>query len=427
MRGVTLRPAESTLPLVSADLQPMAVSRGSLGAHEPIAGAEAVARVRDAAAPLQGVRVLHISSASSGGRVPELLTALLPLAVDAGLDVEWRVLFGAPDLGQAARALQDGFQGAETALDGAAWGAYLEACEAAVGAIDGGGWDAVVLHDPATLGLAAVLDRAALVWRCWVDGSEPDPPLLERVRPLVDACALLGFPHESFAPEQLRGARTHAAPPGIDPRAPRNLDSEAGLPGRLVRPLGVDLDRPFVCQVLSLDRWKDPHATLEAFRLAREELPELQLALAATLEPGEANEWQAAKEIRDDAGDQEDFHLLTSYEGVTPLELGALQRLARVGLQQSIREGFGLAAAEALWQGTPVVGNPQGGIPLQVRDGVEGFLAEGPEETAARIVELVRDVGLAVELGQAGREHVREEFLITSALEHELRLLAAAL
>jgi trehalose synthase len=404
----------------------MALAPASLGDYEPIAGGEAVERARAAGEPLRGARVLHVSGTMSGGRVPELLGALLPLAVDAGLELEWRVLFGGPELAEATRALHDGLQGAETALDDSAWEGYLETC-AEVAETLGRDWDAVVLHDPGTLGLVAGVRGTQSVWRCWIDASQPDGALVERAQPLFDRFAAFGFPADSFAPEEAGGPVVRAAPPGIDPLAPRNLEPDAHLPGRLVRPLGVDLTRPFVCQVLRLDRWSDPHTTIEAFTLAREQLPGLQLVLAATLEPGDEREWRAAKELRDYARDAPDFHLLTSYEGLTALELGALQRLARAGVQHSLRDGFALAASEALWQGTPVVGNPDGGLPLQVRDGVDGFLVEGPEPTAGRIVELVRDVGLAIELGRAGRERVRERFLITHAVEHELRLLAAAL
>jgi trehalose synthase len=402
----------------------MAVARGSLAAHAPVAGVEAIDAVRAAAAPVRGARVLHLSGAH-GGRVPELLSALLPLAVDAGLEVEWRVLFGDPELQQVARALQDGFQGAETAVDDPAWDAYLAACARAASPLEEG-WDAIVLHDPAVLGLCPALDER-LVWRCHLDASRPDPPLLERAQPLAQECAVVAVPDDSFAPEDMRGPRLRRSPPGIDPLSPRNLESTPRLAGRAVRPLGVDLDWPFVFQLMRLDRWKDPHATVEAFALAREELPQLQLVLAAELDPADTTGWHAAKEVSDYAGDQPGFHLLTSYEGVGHLELGALQRLARVALHRALREGFGLAASEALWKGTPVVGNPQGGLPLQVRDGLDGYLTETSEETAARIVELVRDPGLAIQMGRSGRERVRERFLVTRALEGELAVLGAAL
>ena len=115
--------------------------------------------------------------------------------------------------------------------------------------------------------------------------------------------------------------------------------------------------------------------------------------------------------------------LLTTYEGLGSLEVGALLLLARTVIERSLREGFDLAPFEALWKRTPVVG----GLPLAVRDGVDGFLAPDAEGAAAHIVELVRDPGLAIEMGRAGRERVREQFLVTAALERELRALDAVL
>jgi trehalose synthase len=103
--------------------------------------------------------------------------------------------------------------------------------------------------------------------------------------------------------------------------------------------------------------------------------------------------------------------------------VGALQRVARVSLQRSLREGFGLAASEALWKRTPVVAGPGGGIALQVEDGVSGYVVDDTATMAARLGDLVEDPGLATELGSAGRRRVQERFLVTRLLEDELRLL----
>jgi trehalose synthase len=192
----------------------------------------------------------------------------------------------------------------------------------------------------------------------------------------------------------------------------------------VVRPLGVDLDRPFVLQVVELDRWDDPHTAIEAFRLAKLVEPELQLVLAGLLDPAATEDWQAAKEVSDFAAGERDAVLVTSYEGVGSLEVGALQRLARVVLELSLREGFDLAPCDALWKRTPVIGETGSPLRLTVRDGVDGFLVEGVEQLAGRAIELVRDPGLAAEMGRAGRERVRERFLVTAALERELRALA---
>ena len=261
----------------------------------------------------------------------------------------------------------------------------------------------------------------AVLWRVHEDASRAEPDALARAESLAERCAAVLVSDESFAPPAVQDGRLQVAPPGIDPLDPRNLELESRLPGRVVRPLGVDLDRPFCLQVLELDRWDDPHAGIDAFQVAKTEEPELQLVLAALLDRASTESWQAAKEISDYAEGTEDVLLLTSYEGLGSLELGALLLLARTVIERSLREGFELAPFEALWKRTPVVG----GIPLTVRDGVDGFLAPDPGEAAARIVELVRDPGLAIEMGRAGRERVREHFLVTSALERELRVVGA--
>jgi trehalose synthase len=404
----------------AADLQPMAVAPRAPGEYAPAAGGRAVERLQDAAAPLRGARVLHVSMAGAEGRVPELLGGLLPLAAGAGVEVEWRVLFGSPELRSTATRLQSGLRGGESGITEEAWAAYLEACALTAGSLRDD-YDAVVLHD-AALGLAATLE-APTVWHLHEDASSPEPDALARAVGLSESCSGIWVSHESFAPEALANGKLQVAPPGIDPLDARNLQLEPRLPGRVVRPLGVDLDRPFCLQVLELDRWDDPHAAIDAFRLAQAEEPELQLVLAAILDRASTESWQAAKEISDYAEGVDGVLLLTTYEGLGSLEVGALLLLARAVIERSLREGFDLAPFEALWKRTPVVG----GLPIAIRDGVDGFLAPDTEQAAAHILELVRDPGLAAEMGRSGRERVREHFLVTAALERELRALASSL
>ena len=398
----------------------MAVAPRAPGEYAPAAGGRAVERLQDAAAPLRGARVLHVSMAGAEGRVPELLGGLLPLAAGAGVEVEWRVLFGSPELRSTATRLQSGLRGGESGITEEAWAAYLEACALTAGSLRDD-YDAVVLHD-AALGLAATLE-APTVWHLHEDASSPEPDALARAVGLSESCSGIWVSHESFAPDALANGRLQVAPPGIDPLDARNLQLEPRLPGRVVRPLGVDLDRPFCLQVLELDRWDDPHAAIDAFRLAQAEEPELQLVLAAILDRASTESWQAAKEISDYAEGVDGVLLLTTYEGLGSLEVGALLLLARAVIERSLREGFDLAPFEALWKRTPVVG----GLPIAIRDGVDGFLAPDTEQAAAHILELVRDPGLAAEMGRSGRERVREHFLVTAALERELRALASSL
>jgi trehalose synthase len=92
-------------------------------------------------------------------------------------------------------------------------------------------------------------------------------------------------------------------------------------------------------------------------------------------------------------------------------------------MQRALREGFGLAASEALWKRTPVVAGRGGGIELQVDDGETGYVVDDTAEMGERVADLVEDPGLATEMGSAGRLRVQQRFLVTRLLEDELRLL----
>lgn len=405
--------------------QRMDVGAQPLAPYAAECGTDAIERVMAAAEPVRGMRVLHVSVAGPGGGAPELLGALLPLAADVGLHVDWRVMFGNGELGNLTAGLREGLQGAESAIADRPWHDYLAAGRSAAGAlVDGEAHDVVVLHDPGSLGLADALATQTVIWRCHVDAAQPDRPAWDRAAPLVGSCAAAVFADDSFAPAGIAAEKLRAIAPGIDPLAPRNVELAPLIAGRVLRQLGLDLDRPLCSQLMRLDRWKDPHATLDAFARVREQVPELQLVIGCELDTG-ADGWPAVKEISDYAAGQDDVHLLTSYSGkLGNVELGALNQLSRLAVRNSLREGFGLAASEALWRGTPVVGNRDGGTPLQVRDGIDGYLVDEDSDAAERIVELVRDPGLAIAMGRAGREHVRERFLVTRVLEDELRLLA---
>jgi trehalose synthase len=348
----------------------------------------------------------------------------LPLAVDAGVDVEWRVLYGSAPFGDVARELYDGIQGAETAIDGSTWSEYLDGVSAALGALRDD-CDVLVVHDPATLALLAQEDgQASVVWRCHVDASEPEPATWERLLPLLAGCDWGVFACDGFWPPNL-GGDVRAIAPAIDPLGPKNMDIPMRLAGHVLRSLGIDLTRPLVCNVSRLDRWKDPHGVIDAFAQSKSRVPDLQLVLVGAL-PGEgADDFRIAREVADYAAGIDDVRVVTSYTGVGEVEVGALFRVARVSLQRSLREGFGLAASEALWKRTPVVAFPGGGLASQVEDGTSGYLVEDTAEMAARVAELVQEPGMAIELGNAGRAHVQEHFLVTRLLEDELRLLAS--
>jgi trehalose synthase len=149
------------------------------------------------------------------------------------------------------------------------------------------------------------------------------------------------------------------------------------------------------------------------------------LALLSTIAHDDPEVWDIYKVLVDEVRGDDDIHLLTNLIGVGDVEVNAFQAFSDVVIQKSIREGFGLVVSETMWKGTPVVANRSGGIPLQMGDGVGGFLVDSTEECAERALYLLRHRQEARTLGLAGRERVRRQFLITRLLADELRLLAS--
>src|SRR5205807_4839333 len=119
---------------------------------------------------------------------------------------------------------------------------------------------------------------------------------------------------------------------------------------------------------------------------------------------------------------ERDERILVLCEGDDTALVNSLQRRAAVVVQKSIREGFGLTVAEAMWKGTPVVGSDAGGIRDQIEDGVNGFLIRDSQDCARRIVQLLKDEKLRRTMGERARESVRQRFLLTRYLEQYLDL-----
>jgi trehalose synthase len=107
------------------------------------------------------------------------------------------------------------------------------------------------------------------------------------------------------------------------------------------------------------------------------------------------------------------------------LEINAIQRASTVILQKSVREGFGLTVAEALWKGKPVIAGAVGGIPMQITHRFSGILTRSIEGTAYWLKQLLNEPAFAQRLGESGREHVKQNFLITRQLRDYLLLFLA--
>jgi trehalose synthase len=385
--------------------------------YEPLIGAEAVERILKKAKVLRDLHVVNVNSTYYGGGVAELLGSMTILMNSVGIKTGWRVVQGSPDFFSITKKMHNALQGGEINLTDR----KKEIFEGVVyeNAIRNHlEHDLVIIHDPQPLPMINhYRKRGPWIWRGHVDLSAPNRELWNYFNPFVEKYDAVIFSIKDYA-QKLKTPQLFFMP-AIDPFTIKNHPlSEAEIEERLQHH-NIPTDLPLVVQVSRFDIWKDPQGVVEAFKIARKEVDCTLVLLGnvATDDPEGPEVYESLLES------QEERIIILSVQDTALVN--ALQSRAAVVLQKSIREGFGLTVAEAMWKGTPVIGGNVGGIRYQIEDGINGFLVNTVEEAAARIVQLVKDEALRRRLGEAGRETVRQKFLLSRNLEQYLGLFSA--
>jgi len=392
------------------------------------AGEDAIERLREAARPLGGLRVLNVSSTAYGGGVSELLHTQVPLMNDVGVSTTWAVIEGSDGFFNVTKAVHNALQGAETQLDDDMRETYWERMHANAAELPDD-FDVVIVHDPQPAAMLAVVEddsrrKGRWIWRCHIDLSAPYRPVWDFFEPIVNRYDAAIFTAEEYVQPGVQGPMRAFIPPSIDPLSPKNAPMMEPTWRGVLTPFGVDPGRPLITQVSRFDPWKDPLGVIDSFRLIRREVPEAQLVMVGSLAHDDPEGIRYLDLTTEHAGGDPDIHLLTNLSGVGDSAVNAFQRASDVIVQKSLREGFGLVVAEGLWKWKPVVGGDVGGIRLQIEDGVSGYLVNGIGECADRVVELLRDPDKRTAMGEAGRQRVRERFLCLREIEDTFRLIS---
>ena len=405
-------------------LQEVTLGHKSLSDYTHIAGKETIERIRELAEPMKDHRVLHVSATAFGGGVSEILYTIVPLMRDVGLDAHWHVIFGKEEFFNATKLLHNSLQGADETLSAEQWEIFDE-----INAINAEGlrgeWDTVIVHDPQPIGLrrGAREKGRNWIWRCHIDLSEPNPEPIARLLPMIEEYDATVWHLPDYVPQ---GVDAHDGvriiPPAIDPLSPKNMAFSPDDAAFVCRQFGIDVDRPLLTQVSRFDPWKDPMGVIDAYRIVHEQVPEVQLALVGSMATDDPEGWEFFQHTFEYADGDEDIKILNNLNNVGAIEVNAFQSQADVVLQKSLREGFGLTVSEALWKVRPTIAGNVGGIPLQIQDGVSGFLVNSPEEAALRSIEILSDPDRAKALGRAGKEYVRTHFLMPRLLRDWLQI-----
>jgi len=394
----------------------------SLGDYRTIVGDTTISSIYRKARTLYGKHILHINSTYQGGGVAEMLQTLVPLMNDIGIDAGWRILHGNPDFFTVTKKFHNALQGERLNFTRMKRKLYTEANEN-FSVYTHINHDCVIVHDPQPLPLIKFYKKQQpWIWRCHIDLSNPDRDLWDFMKNFILRYDTVIVSNKLYLKNDLPTDH-RIIPPAIDPLSPKNIEIIDGIIPRTLKKFGVPTDKPLITQISRFDKWKDPLGVLEVFALVKEKV-DSRLILCGSMamdDPEGLKIYEKVKEKAKSFIKKGDVILITVENN---LLVNILQRVSDVIIQKSIREGFGLTVTEALWKRKPVVASNIGGIPLQIEDGKNGFLLD-PNDIkgfADRIVEILKHPTLAKELGEKGREIVKEKFLITRLLSDYLDL-----
>jgi len=390
--------------------------------YEEVVGKDVVNEMYVLADRVKGRRLQNINSTPVGGGVAEILTRMMPLMQDLGIDTTWDVIRGDQAFFNVTKAFHNALHGKKERITAEMLDVFRATTEANLRNMDITG-DIVLVHDPQPAGLVERKREIGRkwIWRCHIDVSRPDPTVWEFLRPYVEQFDSAIFSMPEFAQEL--SAPQYMVAPSIDPLSDKNKDLSPDRVAEVLARFKIDPERPVITQISRFDRLKDPLGVIAAYGMVKKR-QDCQLVLAGGGAPDDPEGEEVLAEVMDKAASDADIHVLL-LPPFSDIEINALARGSTVVMQKSIKEGFGLTVSEAMWKKKPVIGGAVGGIRTQVLHGVTGFLVHSPEGAAKRLSQLLTDRSLCERLGENGHLHVKQNFLLTRHVKDYMLVMLA--
>src|SRR6266566_1556880 len=403
-----------------------------LDRYKSFVGEDLLSEIYHIAESLAGLHILHVNTTAQGGGVAELLHALIPPMEELGIRHTWKVIPLDDASNQFTAHVVDLLQGIEHGdiseedkrvfLDKLRVTPVLRRAEENQA-------DIYFIHDFQLAPLAKIFPwMRPAIWMCHVDTASPDPNGKAYIEQFLDVYSVYVFNTPLSVFKDLPPQKTYVITPTIDPFSEKNrfLTPERGM--QILARCGIDTTRPLITQVSRFGNWKNPWQVIDVYRLVKQQLPSVQVALVGAME---ASDDIKAKEILKDlqgrAGNDQDIHLLSDPALVTHTVVNAFQRYSSVILQRSTREGFGLTVTEAMWKYQPVVGTSVTGLREQITDGHNGYLVDDTETCAKVTLRLIEDRDLWRELGEHAHNHVKDHYLLPAMVLQYCEALKKAL
>jgi trehalose synthase len=406
-------------------------STKSFNAYKNIISLELFNEVRGLAKEMKGLKVVMINATPRGGGVAEILQGLVPLMKGLGIKAEWQVIPPRKEFFYLTKELHNALQGKEFSLDFNSRKLYQRYIEKTASLmLDDKKADVWVMHDPQPVGLAQYLSDSEfhpLISRIHIDTSLPNREAWNFIKGFLLQYDKIIFSSKDFVHKDIPKDKAVIMPPAIDPFTEKNKEMSLRRAKDVLKAFGIKTNKPLMAQISRFDPWKDPMGVIEAYRIAKKEIPDIQLALVglflASDDPEAKKVFQQARKA---ANHDPDIFLFSdpNYLGDLSVDsfVNAFQTGSDIVLQKSIKEGFGLTCTEAMWKGNSVIGGNVGGIKLQINNGKNGFLVSSPQEAAERSIYLLKNPLIKEKMGRAAKSTVKRKFLIPRLLRDYLKL-----
>lgn len=366
---------------------------------------------------LKGKHFLHVNSTREGGGVAEILQRMIPILRELGIDARWEVIEGDARFFDITKKLHNSLQGNPEKITQKMWQYHYEVNRKNSDNFDLGA-DAVLIHDPQPAPLIEFKKTGKWIWRGHIDFSNPQIHVWDYLNRYLKKYDAAIFSVAKFS--KAMPISEFVVTPSIDPISEKNRELTDEEINETLKKFQIPVDRPIILQVSRFDRFKDPVGVIKAFRIVKK-YNDCILILAGSPATDDPEGEIVLKEVREYAADDPDIHILL-LPPFSDRDINALQRVAAVILQKSVREGFGLTVSESMWKGKPVIGGAVGGIPLQVIHGITGFLVHSVEGAAFRVRQLLNNPEMSKKIGENAKEHVRKNFLITRQIRDYLSI-----
>lgn len=387
----------------------------------PIVGDERVQELKLIAEKLKGRIIQNINSTAVGGGVAEILSRVVPLLNDIGVDAKWDVIKGGTDFFKVTKKIHNSLHGRREKITKGNIKTFYETSRKNIEEMSLYG-DIIFVHDPQPIALIEKknqLKGKKWIWRCHVDVSRPVKGVWMFLKRFIEKYDASVFSAPSFA--QKLKIRQFMICPSIDPLSEKNRELTRVEVLSVLKKYGLPHNEPLVTQVSRYDRLKDPLGVIDAYKLVRKYI-NCHLVLAGSHASDDPESSEVLAEVREKAKGDPQIHLLVIDPDTNDFDVNALQRASAVVVQKSLREGFALTVTEALWKARPLVASAVGGIPLQIKHKYSGLLCHSVEGAALHIKQLLNSPDYAAKLGANGKEHIKQNFLLTRHLREYMLL-----